>query len=289
MSFNEVFRTDYSQLNPISNRTTLLSSHDGISENENYHGIIESEETALREHVEFIKTSILILNKISKDNYEIVKLTDNLGTKKDTKSTRKNLHDLIESNTQVIKTVNDSLKSHTKIAKKCGRKIEHQKVMKDLQNIAAEFQKVQITAREKMRQCIVVEKVQILEDENVIENANESSPLLDLKSLEELDNEILFNETIIEEREHEIIHISEGIQELNGIFMDLARIVGDQGGMIDNIEQNVENGLMNVQGANNELTKAQNHQKRSRKLLCYILLFFIMSLALVILLLVSLQ
>lgn len=289
MSFNEVFRTDYSQLNPISNRTTLLSSHDGISENENYHGIIESEETALREHVEFIKTSILILNKISKDNYEIVKLTDNLGTKKDTKSTRKNLHDLIESNTQVIKTVNDSLKSHTKIAKKCGRKIEHQKVMKDLQNIAAEFQKVQITAREKMRQCIVVEKVQILEDENVIENANESSPLLDLKSLEELDNEILFNETIIEEREHEIIHISEGIQELNGIFMDLARIVGDQGEMIDNIEQNVENGLMNVQGANNELTKAQNHQKRSRKLLCYILLFFIMSLALVILLLVSLQ
>ncbi|KAL7610842.1 hypothetical protein Lser_V15G10548 [Lactuca serriola] len=51
-----------------------------------------------------------------------------------------------------------------------------------------------------------------------------------------LDNEIAFNEAIIEERE-----IHNQIGEVNEIFKDLAILVHEQGAMIDDIRSNIEN------------------------------------------------
>ena len=47
-----------------------------------------------------------------------------------------------------------------------------------------------------------------------------------------MDNELLFNEAIIEEREHGIQEIQQQIGEVNEIFKDLAVLVSDQGVMI---------------------------------------------------------
>lgn len=47
-----------------------------------------------------------------------------------------------------------------------------------------------------------------------------------------LDNEIAFNEAIIEEREQGIKEIQEQIGEVNEIFKDLAMLVHEQGVMI---------------------------------------------------------
>lgn len=47
-----------------------------------------------------------------------------------------------------------------------------------------------------------------------------------------LDNEITFNEAIIEEREQGIKEIQEQISEVNEIFKDLAVLVHEQGVMI---------------------------------------------------------
>lgn len=47
-----------------------------------------------------------------------------------------------------------------------------------------------------------------------------------------LDNEIAFNEAIIEEREHGIQEIQQQIGEVNEIFKDLAVMVHEQGAMI---------------------------------------------------------
>ena len=47
-----------------------------------------------------------------------------------------------------------------------------------------------------------------------------------------LDNEIVFNEAIIEERDQGIQEIQHQITEVNEIFKDLAVLVHDQGGMI---------------------------------------------------------
>jgi len=47
-----------------------------------------------------------------------------------------------------------------------------------------------------------------------------------------LDNEIVFNEAIIEERNQGIQEIQHQITEVNEIFKDLAVLVHDQGAMI---------------------------------------------------------
>lgn len=49
-----------------------------------------------------------------------------------------------------------------------------------------------------------------------------------------MDNEIAFNEAIIEEREQGIQEIQQQIGEVNEIFKDLAMLVHDQGAMIGN-------------------------------------------------------
>lgn len=60
-------------------------------------------------------------------------------------------------------------------------------------------------------------------------------PFLDLCCRQEvllLDNEIVFNEAIIEEREQGIQEIQQQIGEVNEIFKDLAVLVHEQGAMI---------------------------------------------------------
>ena len=47
-----------------------------------------------------------------------------------------------------------------------------------------------------------------------------------------MDNEIVFNEAIIEEREHGIQEIQQQIGEVNEIFKDLAVLVHEQGAII---------------------------------------------------------
>ena len=47
-----------------------------------------------------------------------------------------------------------------------------------------------------------------------------------------MDNEIVFNEAIIEERDQGIQEIQHQITEVNEIFKDLAVLVHDQGAMI---------------------------------------------------------
>lgn len=50
-----------------------------------------------------------------------------------------------------------------------------------------------------------------------------------------LDNEIAFNEAIIEEREQGIQEIQQQIGEVNEIFKDLAVLVHEQGTMIGKV------------------------------------------------------
>ncbi|CAI9297295.1 unnamed protein product [Lactuca saligna] len=63
-----------------------------------------------------------------------------------------------------------------------------------------------------------------------------SSSCSSFKEVLLLDNEIAFNEAIIEERE-----IQNQIGEVNEIFKDLAVLVHEQGAMIDDIGSNIEN------------------------------------------------
>ncbi|MBA0773267.1 hypothetical protein Gotri_008556 [Gossypium trilobum] len=81
-----------------------------------------------------------------------------------------------------------------------------------------------------------------------------------------LDNEIAFDEAIIEEREQGIQEIQQQIGEVNEIFKDLAVLVHEQGTMIDDIGTHIENSRAATVQAKSHLVKAAKTQRSNSSL-----------------------
>uniref|UniRef100_A0A3Q3QZE6 Syntaxin-7 n=1 Tax=Monopterus albus TaxID=43700 RepID=A0A3Q3QZE6_MONAL len=77
---------------------------------------------------------------------------------------------------------------------------------------------------------------------------------------------------LIEERESAIRQLESDITDINDIFKDLGVMVHEQGDMIDSIEANVENADTNVQSATQQLARAAEYQRSSRKKICVLVI-----------------
>ncbi|MCO5597288.1 hypothetical protein L7F22_051365 [Adiantum nelumboides] len=102
-----------------------------------------------------------------------------------------------------------------------------------------------------------------------------------------LENEIVFNEALIEERDQGIREIQQQIGEVNEIFKDLAVLVHEQGVMIDDIDTNIETSHAATAQANRQLTKAAKSQKSNSSLACLLLVIFGVVLLIVIIVLAT--
>lgn len=67
---------------------------------------------------------------------------------------------------------------------------------------------------------------------------------------------------IIEERNHEISKMHKGIVEINEMFVDLSRIVGEQGHLIDAIWSNVDEGNSKTKDAFKHIVQADKLQRK---------------------------
>ena len=96
-------------------------------------------------------------------------------------------------------------------------------------------------------------------------------------------NELIDDQQFLLEREREIYKISQSVVEISMIFKELENIVIDQGTILDNIEYNLDRTVENVQGAHQQLNKAEGYQKQTRK--CKIVLFLVLLIFLMLMLL----
>ncbi|KAF7232760.1 hypothetical protein EG68_08841 [Paragonimus skrjabini miyazakii] len=80
------------------------------------------------------------------------------------------------------------------------------------------------------------------------------------------------NTTMVVQREQEINEIVRSIHELNEIFRDVAQLVVDQGTLVDRIDFNVEHTQIRVEKGLQQLTKAQKHQSKDRKMFIILVL-----------------
>ncbi|WZZ30812.1 hypothetical protein YC2023_014213 [Brassica napus] len=139
------------------------------------------------------------------------------------------------------------------------KKIADAKLAKDFQSVLKEFQKAQrLAAEREITYTPVVTTKDIPTRQEVVF----------------LDNEITFNEAIIEEREQGIREIQEQIGEVNEIFKDLAVLVNDQGVMIDDISSNIDNSQAATAQATAQLRKASKTQRANSSLTCLLILIF---------------
>lgn len=94
------------------------------------------------------------------------------------------------------------------------------------------------------------------------------------EELQRLDNLVMYNEAIIEERDTEIQGLVRDIGELNEMFKDVATLVSDQGELVDDVEINISQTAECVDTAQKELISAERNQKSAttKKLILFIII-----------------
>ncbi|KAF3432652.1 hypothetical protein FNV43_RR23754 [Rhamnella rubrinervis] len=208
------------------------------------------------------------------------RLVNSLGTPKDTLQLREKLHKTRLHIGQLVKDTSAQLKQasetdqHTEVSP--AKKIADAKLAKDFQSVLKEFQKAQRLAAERETTYAPHIPKEVLpfsypaddQEFSSFRNHEQQALLLESKRQEVLllDNELVFNEAIIEEREQGIQEVQQQISEVNEIFKDLAVLVHEQGAMIDDISSNIENSHAATAQATTQLRKASKSQKTSSSL-----------------------
>lgn len=98
-----------------------------------------------------------------------------------------------------------------------------------------------------------------------ITNQGEEMTMAQLELLEETTAQV-------KEREREVLNISRSIVEVNQLFKDLAGLVVDQGTVLDRIDFNIEQSTVKVKSALKSVKKAEQYQKKNRKMMAIICL-----------------
>lgn len=229
------------------------------------------------------------------------RLVNTLGTPKDTPELREKLHKTRLHIGQLVKDTSEKLKQaserdhHVEI--NASKKIADAKLAKDFQAVLREFQKAQRLAAERetaytpfVPQAVLPSSYTASElDLNSDKNAEQRAVLVESRRQEVLllDNEIVFNEAIIEEREQGIQEIQQQIGEVNEIFKDLAVLVHEQGAMIDDIGSNIEGAQAATAQGKSQLVKAAKTQRSNSSLTCLLLVIFGIVLLIVVIILAA--
>ncbi|KAM1024316.1 hypothetical protein ACFX13_038334 [Malus domestica] len=229
------------------------------------------------------------------------RLVNTIGTPKDTPELREKLHKTRLHIGQLVKDTSEKLKQvserdhHTEV--NASKKITDAKLAKDFQAVLKEFQKAQRLAAERetayapfVPQAVLPSSYTASEIDVNSEKSPEQRALLVESRRQEvvlLDNEIAFNEAIIEEREQGIQEIQQQIGEVNDIFKDLAILVHEQGTMIDDIGSNIEGAHAATGQAKSQLVKASKTQRSNSSLSCLLLVIFGIVLLIVIVVLAA--
>ncbi|CAN6678000.1 unnamed protein product [Malus baccata var. baccata] len=229
------------------------------------------------------------------------RLVNTIGTPKDTPDLREKLHKTRLHIGQLVKDTSEKLKQvserdhHTEV--NASKKITDAKLAKDFQAVLREFQKAQRLAAERettyapfVPQAVLPTSYTASEiDVNSDKSPEQRALLVESRRQEVLllDNEIAFNEAIIEEREQGIQEIQQQIGEVNEIFKDLAILVHEQGTMIDDIGSNIESAHAATGQAKSHLVKASKIQRSNSSLTCLLLVIFGIVLLIVIVVLAA--
>ncbi|KAJ6705933.1 SYNTAXIN [Salix purpurea] len=204
---------------------------------------------------------------------------------------------------QLVKDTSARLKQASETDHHAGvsqsKKIADAKLAKDFQAVLKEFQKAQRLAAERetaytpfVPQAVLPSSYTASELDVRSDKSPEQRALLVESRRQEvllLDNEIVFNEAIIEEREQGIHEIQQQIGEVNEIFKDLAVLVHEQGAMIDDIGSHIENAQAATSQGKSQLVKAAKTQRSNSSLACLLLVIFGIVILIVIVVLAAYQ
>ncbi|XP_066464774.1 syntaxin-7 [Eleutherodactylus coqui] len=236
--------------------------------------------TTTRDPAQLAQTISTNILKITQGSAEIQRIVNQLGTVQDTAELQNQLQQKIQYVNKLAKDTDKCLKDFSSLpfdSDQRQRKLQKDRLLNEFSSALTNFQKIQRLAAEKEKDFVARVRAGSrvsggaqddgFKDGSLVNWENESQSQATMQ--EDLITED--DMRLIEERETAIHQLEEDIRGINEIFKDLGMMVHEQGEMIDSIEANVENAEVHVQSANQQLARAADYQRKSRKRMCIII------------------
>ncbi|KAE8602459.1 hypothetical protein XENTR_v10014001 [Xenopus tropicalis] len=226
------------------------------------------------------------IQKITQSSSEIQRIVNQLGTVQDTAELRNRLQEKIQYAHKIAKDTDRCLKDYASLPLESDqrqRKLQKDRLVSEFSSVLNNFQKIQRQAAEKEKEFVARVRAgsrvsggfpdDSQKEGSLLTWENEGQPQATMQEEEITEDDL----HLIEERETAIRQLEEDIQGINDIFKDLGMMVHEQGEMIDSIEANVENADVHVQQANQQLARAAEYQRKSRRKICIIIAVLVVA------------
>uniref|UniRef100_H2MUZ6 Syntaxin-7 n=1 Tax=Oryzias latipes TaxID=8090 RepID=H2MUZ6_ORYLA len=237
-----------------------------------YQAGIQREPAAL---VQNISSNIQRITLLTSELQRAVTL---LGTEQDSSQLRQTLQQKQQQGNQLAKETDQLIKAFTALPvgpDQRQRKLQKERLLNDFSAALNSFQKTQRQAADKEREFVArVRAGSRLSVRIRLRHFWECCEReLSVYSQVQTEAEAITEEDLrlIQERESSIRQLEADITDINDIFKDLGMMVHEQGDMIDSIEANVESADVHVQNATQQLARAADYQRSSRKKICILL------------------
>ncbi|XP_067402854.1 syntaxin-7 [Emydura macquarii macquarii] len=219
------------------------------------------------------------IQKITQCSTEIQRILHQLGTPQDTPELRQQLQQKQQHTNQLAKETDKYIKEFGSLpatTEQRQRKIQKDRLVAEFSTALANFQRVQRQAAEKEKDLVARVRAGSRVSGGPSEDSYKEGTLVSWESQHQAqvqDEEVTEDDLrLIEERESSIRQLEADIVDINEIFKDLGMMIHEQGDVIDSIEANVENADVHVQQGNQQLSRAADYQRKSRKKMCIIIL-----------------
>ncbi|XP_057679250.1 syntaxin-7-like [Corythoichthys intestinalis] len=201
-----------------------------------------------------------------------------LGTDQDSEQLQQTLQQKQQQGNQLAKETDRLIKAFSALpvgADQRQRKIQKDRLLNDFLAALNSFQKTQREAADKERQFVARVRASSKVSGGQPESYHVTPFPSDLQVQDQAEAVSEDDLRLIQEREMAIQQLESDITDINDIFKDLGMMVHEQGEMIDSIEANVESAEANVQSGTQQLARAADYQRRSRKKICILIIVLV--------------
>uniref|UniRef100_A0A9L0TGK0 Syntaxin-7 n=1 Tax=Equus caballus TaxID=9796 RepID=A0A9L0TGK0_HORSE len=222
------------------------------------------------------------IQKITQCSAEIQRTLNQLGTPQDSPELRQQLQQKQQYTNQLAKETDKYIKEFgslpTTPSEQRQRKIQKDRLVDEFTTSLTNFQKVQRQAAEKEKEFVARVRASSRVSNTAVHTLiSQTQPQVQVQDEEITEDDL----RLIHERESSIRQLEADIMDINEIFKDLGMMIHEQGDMIDSIEANVENAEVHVQQANQQLSRAADYQRKSRKTLCIIISILVIGVVII--------
>lgn len=202
--------------------------------------------------------------KLRQNNEQLTRMSGQLGTRDDNRALRKNITELIARTETLSSSINNQFRESALARKDAPRSVSvaRNKLQRDFQREVAAFQKI-------------VREVMDAQQRNRLRSSMSESGSLENSAIPQDRFKVQvhedFDDMILEERDREIATIQHTMNTVNQIYKDLAVIMEEQKGDLEQVEAQIDVAHNRAGQGRKEITKASADQQKTKKIVSWLL------------------